>query len=349
MLYNDHFDELKERMNAFWNREEMDRCTVALLKKKPCYNDFGDKNFYFDVETADRMHRQRFESFEYLWEGIPSLFSYFGTAGIAEYAGSKPEYTPRTTWFHPCLDEPDASQISFKCRDAFEKQKDAIAKMIALSKNDYAVTVTDNCGIADALAAMRGTDTFLMDMITDEDFVTEGIQKLIPIYKETQEQFFDLVKENNEGSIISWMHTWAPKRCAQMQCDLSVMISPEMFGKFIMPELEELSSFLDYPVYHFDGQEQIRHLDMLLSIEKLRAIQWTPVTGQPRTSTFIKELQKIQKAGKNLILFPGNNEIEFLLDNLSSRGLHMLVYAWSEEEAEYLMKLIQTHSKVRKF
>ena len=36
------------------------------------------------METADRMYRQRFESFEYLWEGIPSLFSYFGTAGIAE-------------------------------------------------------------------------------------------------------------------------------------------------------------------------------------------------------------------------------------------------------------------------
>ena len=89
--------------------------------------------------------------------------------------------------------------------------------------------------------------------------------------------------------------------------------------------------------------------DWFPPIEKLRAIQWTPVTGQPKTSTFIKELQKIQKAGKNLILFPRNDEIEFLLDNLSSRGLHMLVYAWSEEEAEYLMKLIQTHSKDRKF
>jgi len=93
--------------------------------------------------------------------------------------------------------------------------------------------------------------------------------------------------EGADGSVLSWMHLWAPKRLAQMQCDLSVMISPEMFNCFAMPELEELCDFLDYPVYHFDGQEQIRHLDSLLSLKKLRAIQWTPVAGQLPTSNFI--------------------------------------------------------------
>jgi len=93
--------------------------------------------------------------------------------------------------------------------------------------------------------------------------------------------------EGADGSVLAWMHLWAPKRLAQMQCDLSVMISPEMFNCFAMPELEELCDFLDYPVYHFDGQEQIRHLDSLLSLKKLRAIQWTPVAGQLPTSNFI--------------------------------------------------------------
>lgn len=345
MYYNDHFDEVKTRMEAYWNRDAVERCSAAIMVSRPDNKDFGEVNFYFDAEKADRMYRQRFESYDYLWEAIPCLFPYFGTSGIAEYAGCKPEYTPRTTWFHPCLDEPDASDISFKCPEAFERQKAAIAKTIELSKNDYAVTVTDNCGIADALAAMRGSDNFLIDMISDEDFVLEGIQKLLPIYKDTQEQLFDLVKQNNEGSILSWMHLWAPKRCAQMQCDLSVMISPEMYQKFIMPELEELTAFLDYPVYHFDGQEQIRHLDMLLSLDKLKAIQWTPVVGQPKTSAFIGELQKIQKAGKNLILFPQISEIEILLDNLSSRGLHMITYAGNKEEADYIQNTIRKHSK----
>ena len=62
--------------------------------------------------------------------------------------------------------------------------------------------MTDNCGIADALAALRGSDNLLMDMVTDPEFISRGIQKLMPIYKETQEELFSLTYENNEGSIL---------------------------------------------------------------------------------------------------------------------------------------------------
>lgn len=210
------------------------------------------------------------------------------------------------------------------------------------------MSVSDNAGIMDALAAIRGTDRLMMDMLTDPDFVEDAVQRLLPIYKQTQEELFSLVRENNDGSVHSWMQLWAPRRMAQLQCDLSVMISPEMFGRFVMPELEELCSFLDYPVYHLDGQEQIRHVDHLLSLDKLRAIQWTHVAGQPKPSTFLPVLQKIQKAGKNLILFPQTDEVELLLDNLSSRGLHLVINGInSEEEACEMMKLIEKHSKAR--
>ena len=350
MLYNDHWEDLKTRMMGYWNREAMDRCCAAIRVGKPGYEDFGEKNFYFDVDTADRMHRGRFENTHYIGEALPCLFPYFGTAGIAEYTGCKPERTPRTTWFEPWMedDEPDASQITYRCPEAFEAQKDAITKLLDKSKGDYLVSVTDNAGVLDALAAIRGTDTLMMDMLTDPEFVEEGVQKLLPIYKQTQEELFKLVEKNNDGSVLSWMHLWAPKRMAQMQCDLCVMISPEMFNRFMMPELEELCDFLDYPVYHFDGQEQIRHLDSMLSVKKLKAIQWTPVVGQPKTSTFLPALQKIQKAGKNLILFPQPGEVEYLLDNLNCRGLHLVIDGLQTvEEANDMMKLIEKHSKDR--
>ena len=260
-------------MMGYWEREAMDRCCAAIMVKNPSYQDFGEHNFYYDVETADRMHRERFANHHYFGESLPCLFPYFGTAGIAEYTGCKPERTPRTTWFEPWMaddDEPDASRIAYKCPEAFQQQKDAITKLIDLSKGDYLVSVTDNCGVLDALAAIRGTDNLMMDMLADPEFVEESVRNLLPIYKKIQEELFNLVKENNDGSVLSWMHLWAPKRLAQMQCDLSVMISPEMFNRFAMPELEELCDFLDYPVYHFDGQEQIRHLDSLLSLKKLR-------------------------------------------------------------------------------
>ena len=346
MRYNDHWDDRKKRMMGFWEREAMDRCCVAMCIQNAGYRDFGEKNFYFDTETADRVHRMRFENHTYMGEALPCLFPYFGTAGIAEYTGCKPEYTPRTTWFSPWLEEPDASRIEYRCPEAFERQKKAISRLLELSKGDYLVSVSDNCGLMDALAEIRGTDNLMMDMITDPEFVEEGLQRLLPIYKQTQEELFALVQENNDGCVLSWMHLWAPQRLAQLQCDLCVMISPEMFNRFVMPELEELTAFLDYPVYHFDGQEQIRHLDSLLSLPKLRAIQWTHVAGQPATSQFIPVLQKIQKAGKNLVLFPHASEVEALLDNLSCRGLHLVIGGLKNAaEADGMMRLVKKHSK----
>ena len=251
MINQHRWDEVKSRMTGYWNRDAMDRSCAAIRVKAPGYDDFGEHNYYFDTVTADRMHRARFENHAYIGEAFPCLFPYFGTAGIAEYTGCKANRVPRTTWFEPWMeddDEPDASRIAYKCPEAFLQQKDAIARLIELSKGDYPVSVTDNCGILDALAEVRGTDNLMMDMLTDPEFVEEGVQRLLPIYKQTQEELFTLTKENNDGSVLSWMQLWAPQRMAQMQCDLCVMISPEMFNRFVMPELEELCDFLDYPV-----------------------------------------------------------------------------------------------------
>ena len=84
----------------------------------------------------------------------------------------------------------------------------------------------------------------------------------------------------------------------QVQCDLSVMISPDYYKEFVLPELEASTEWADYVVYHLDGQEQIRHLDYILSVDAIKMIQWTPVAGQPPTTTFIPVLQRIQKAGE---------------------------------------------------
>ena len=112
-----------------------------------------------------------------------------------------------------------------------------------------------------------------------------------------------------------------------------------------MPEIEGCTEFYDYSTYHFDGQEQIRHLDILLSVKNLDSIQWTPVAGQPPTSHFIEVLQKIQKAGKGLILFPNSDEVPFLLNNLSHKGLFLKVEGVKDiNEANDLIRLAEQYA-----
>ena len=67
-----------------------------------------------------------------------------------------------------------------------------------------------------------------------------------------------------------------------LQCDFSYMISPAMFERFVMPDLAACCDALDHGFYHLDGKGEIRHLEMLLSLERLRGIQWIPATGRRR-------------------------------------------------------------------
>ena len=88
-------------------------------------------------------------------------------------------------------------------------------------------------------------------------------------------------------------------------------------------------------------EEQIRHLDTLLSIPKLHTIQWTQVVGQPPCTEFFPELKKIQKAGKNLLINVEPGQVEPLLQNLSSKGLCLNLYVGSPEEGEAILKQVK--------
>jgi hypothetical protein len=76
------------------------------------------------------------------------------------------------------------------------------------------------------------------------------------------------------------------------------MISPKMFEHLVLPDLIKCCDELDHAFYHLDGKGQIRHLDMLLSVERLRGIQWVPGDGAPPPEAWLPLLKRIRDAGK---------------------------------------------------
>ncbi len=83
-----------------------------------------------------------------------------------------------------------------------------------------------------------------------------------------------------------------------LQSDVSYMISPKMFERYVLPDLEKCCKEMNYAFYHMDGKGQIPHLEMLLSIPRLRGIQWVPGDGNPSPENWLPLLQQIRKAGK---------------------------------------------------
>ncbi|HEX7541596.1 MAG TPA: hypothetical protein VF352_05645 [Anaerolineales bacterium] len=59
------------------------------------------------------------------------------------------------------------------------------------------------------------------------------------------------------------------------------MISPKMFERFVLPDLETCCAAMDHALYHLDGKGQLVHVDTLLSTPRLRGIQWVPGYSKP--------------------------------------------------------------------
>lgn len=358
MLYKEDWEKSKERLAALWENEIVDRCCVAVTAPKdgstyreeePPDNEDDLFRYYMDKEWLLERYTKKFENTYFGGEAFPCIWPNFGTAGHAKYfKGSKFHCAKDTIWYEPIINDWEKDRLEYDPKgEVLSLEKKILKHLADKGKGKFFVAMPDNCGVIDALAHLRGTDNLLFDLLDEPGMVKASTAVIQEALIKSSGELLDIIKENNDnGSTHGWMYTWSGGRHMQLQVDFSVMISPEMFEEFALPEMEETAAWLDNSVYHLDGQEEIRHLDMILSVKKLNMIQWTPVAGQPKTSGFIPVLQRIQKAGKGLVLIPGKDEIEKLMSELSPKGLILVIKdAESESEAKEIIKTVNDLTK----
>ena len=350
MKYIDDWDMIKKRFNAFWEGAFIDRCCIAVTAPLR-----GKEDEYHRLKALPRLHgwgnpeeiivlnRKKFEVTKFAGESFPGIWLNLGPSGHAGFfKGATWHMDHQTVWYDPSIDDDGYDTLAFDCQRPLYTLTLSMAKALADdSQGDYLISMPDTAGNLDALAYLRGNDTLLVDMADEHPGILGALRKLQAAWEKVTQEVYDILKSNNDGGgMIQWLRVWAPGLLAQMQVDMSVMISSDMFNTFALPELIEQSNFLDYPLYHLDGAQQVRHLDTLLSLERLKVIQWTSIAGQANPSHYLEVLQRIQKAGKSLLLpLPDAKDVESLLTNLSSKGLHIVVEAEDEDQADEIVRM----------
>ena len=148
---------------------------------------------------------------------------------------------------------------------------------------------------------MRGTQELLEDLIERPEWVSRCLRKITDRYFHHYDILYDLMRDEIGGSVF-W--SYAPGRMAKFQCDFSAMIGPDMFEEFMVPVLREMTERVSYCMYHWDGPGALPHHDHLLSLPKLKVIQWTPGAGNhpERSPKWWPIYHKTLDAGKGLWL-----------------------------------------------
>ena len=347
MRYKPDWDMSRKRFEAFWEREIVDRCLISVSTWRdgaviPDYTPPCDENEVFrrwtDPDWIIPAMRREFENVWYGGDAFPIMIVNLGAAGHAGFFKGARYKLADSVWFFRSLDDPGALEFD-KSSFLYQITLELARAFAADSGGDYMVSMPDTTGNADALSHLLGPELLFECFQEKPDESKEALARIEAAYESIMSEVYDIVKDvNRGGSVVGWLSTWAPGFHAQMQSDMSVMISKPMFDEFVLPELRRQCDFLDYPLYHLDGYEQTRHLDSLLSIPRLRAIQWTQVAGQPPATAFIPQLRRIQQAGKCLVMHVSPDQVEPLMSALSSKGLYLLTSLETEDEGRALLK-----------
>ena len=122
-----------------------------------------------------------------------------------------------------------------------------------------------------------------------------------------------------------WAAVWSPERYYMFQSDFAYMILPDLFRKFVIPDLAICAETIPNAFYHLDGKGQIPHLKQLLALEPLRGIQWIPGDGAPPPEEWLDLLKQILEGGKLCQLYVSAHGARQIIHELGGKGLALSI------------------------
>ena len=310
------------------------------------WKDMDDK--YQDPQRIVDRYRYFCQTHAFLGESFPNLNIDFGPGSLASYLGSEIGFKEDTVWFNKCLDSWDGvPKLTFDPENKwFKKHLQLANDCQALAGDDFYVDMPDLMENIDVLASLRGAQDILFDLLDEPEMIGERIQEVTDIYYEYYDRFYDVIKDEEGGNAYTVFQIWGPGRTVKLQCDFSAMMSPEDFRKYIQPSLRSQSENVDHVLYHLDGPAAIKHMDALMEIEGIDALQWTSGDAGPDGTLPDWDViyDKAIAAGKSIWVKVYSGEFEDWIRNVDrivnkygSHSLFLLFPEMSMEQAAYLL------------
>ena len=301
-----HWKKIEADWTVWWKRE-LERPLISIesvpedsiVTLSSLYPQLGKFGFEKNIqEILDEIEKELMKV-DYLGDAFPRWWPNFGPGSLAAVLGSELEFVNNTTWFHP-LENTNLGEINPEIdRNSswWERHQEIIETTAARWQDQLVIGNTDIGGNLDILASLRGSNLLLTDLIDQPEVVLDLLKGITNSWIDMFLSIEEMLKQNKLGRSY-WAPMWAPGSMAMLQCDFSTMISPKMFEKFVMPDLLQCCEKIDFPFYHLDGRGALRHLNSLLSIEKLKGIQWIPGAGEPAAEEWLPLLKRIRDSGK---------------------------------------------------
>jgi hypothetical protein len=335
LAFKPDLDHTMQRMEAFWQNAVLDRpVTQFTVDKSPVEQLSLPKSEHatpaerwLDVDYQAHLTDAQLSNRNFLGDSLPVAFPNLGPEILAAFYGSTLHFGDYgTSWSEPILkDWAEADAITLNWDNAyFKKLVELTDAMLELGKDKYIVGMPDWHPGGDLIAALRNPQDLAIDLIEHPDEVKSLLQRLQPDYYKVYNFWYDKLRRAGQPT-TSWLDLASYSKYYIPSNDFAALISPKMYREFFLPGIMEECRFLDRSIYHLDGPGALRHLDLILEIPDLNAVQWVPGAGREGFSKWIHVYQKIQASGKSAIVYCEVSDLDAVQQTLSPRGLALSI------------------------
>ena len=355
MEFKEDIAEAKERMNAWWDHEIVDRPVISYYypKSRGAMGGYLDalgqdwnlaRNRNEDITHVLLDFEKRAEKTYYGGESIPSYFLNYGPGIMAAVFGVEPHFESETVWFSKPTEPENIIEVLEGVKlnqnnEWYSRLKNETLEGSKRAKEmGYQFSMTDLGGVLDILSSFLGPTKILLTMKRRPEIIDECrriiLEKLLTLYDEMYE-----IIHLNCGGCNAWLNVWCKKSWYPVQCDFIAMLNPKWFKRFVLPDLIAQIDHMDYAIHHMDGLYQLPYLDDFLAIDNLTGIQWVPGTGKstPCSEEWFPIYKKIQKAGKNLVIDALREKVPHIYKNFDPKGLYVRTGFSSEISANFCL------------
>lgn len=301
------FEPCMDRIEAWWQRELIDRPPVTLAvksgrRRRQVTAKHGSlRERWMDVGYhIDRMEAE-VEAGVFVAETFPKFFPNLGPEICATCYGADLEFSEDTSWSKPILGA--IREVLSMTPDLETPYWQVIRELTEASLDRGAgrwlTAITDLHTNGDLLAALREPQDLALDFADDFAGVQAACRHVAPHFRIFYDDLYGRIAAAGQpGS--TWGIALSRSTMYYANCDFICMISPGMFQESILPVIADEIAGLKHSIFHLDGPNALRHLDAILALDRLDAVQWVYGAGQGPASRWIDVYRRIQSAGKGI-------------------------------------------------
>lgn len=333
--YKPDYEESKARIDAFWARELIDRPVVQfhLAKPKetqiplPLTEHATPEDRWLDIEYQVQWHSANLANQLFLGDSMPVAYPNLGPEVLSGCYGCPIHFGDfGTSWTDPILDNwSQVEAIQFNWESPYllwiDEMTDAL---LEAGKDKFIVGMADWHPGGDGIVALREPQRLAIDMLENVDAIEAFLPRITADYFKLYDRFYDKLRAQGQP-ISTWLPLVSDEKYYIPSNDFSIMISKEMFDAVFLPGIAEECRFLDRTIYHLDGPGALHHLDSILGIQELHALQFVPGAGNEGFAKWVDVYQRAQSEAKGIQVFCTLDEIDHVMEVLDPHGLFLSV------------------------